>query len=89
MIYCSECGNSLPEPNSFVAIDKIFRPATSSSQIRNNHSDVLRSGLSKIESAIEGQRGDPGKLYPLDERVRRVIGALQDKIRVFELRGRQ
>lgn len=37
----------------------------------------MENALERIEKAISGEPGDPGKLYALDERVRRVIAALK------------
>ena len=89
MTHCPERGERIPEPNASSTIDRKFRPATPSSQMTNDRADVLRNGLSKIEDEISGKPGDPGKLYPLHERVRRVIGALQGKIGALESRGRR
>lgn len=63
------------------SIDLYFQPATSGWSHNKDYSALLSTGLESIESAIDGQRGDPGKLYPLHERVRRVIGALQARAR--------
>lgn len=71
------------------SIETFFLPATNSPSPNKDYAKPLSTGLEAIEDVIEGQRDDPGKLYPLDERVRRVIDALQDKIRVLESRGRR
>lgn len=89
MTHCPGCGEQIPEPNTSGTIDRKFRPATPPSQMTNDCDEVLRNGLSKIEDEIGGKPGDPGKLYPLHERVRRVIGALQGKIGALESRGRR
>lgn len=81
MKHCPECGESIPEPNMSATIDRKFRPATPSTQMADDCANVLRNGLSKIEDEISGKSGDPGKLYPLHERVRRVIDALQVRAR--------
>jgi hypothetical protein len=37
---------------------------------------IIKACLQKIEAAIDGQPGDPGKEHPLEERVRCVIERL-------------
>lgn len=71
------------------SIETFFLPATVCSSPNRDYAKPLSTGLEAIEDVIEGHRGDPGKLYPLNERVHRVIGALQDKIRVLESRNRR
>lgn len=58
-------------------IDAYLRPATKGIAYDKDHAKLISNSLEKIEDAIDGQPGDPGKLYPLHERVRRVIGVLQ------------
>lgn len=43
--------------------------------------DAMCGYLAAILKAVDGQHGDPGKLYPLHERVERVIGALKARVR--------
>lgn len=65
----------------YETIDAYFAPATPLQPSRE-HATILQNGLEKLEDAICDQCGDPGKLYPLHERVRRVIGALQARTRI-------
>ena len=51
--------------------------------------ETVDRSLEKIELSIDGLPGDPGPLYDIDERVRRVVGALQGKIGALESRGRR
>lgn len=71
------------------SIETFFLSASRNLVRKIEHDELLVVGLERIEEAIDKKHGDPGKLYPLDERVHRVIGALQDKIRVLESRGRR
>lgn len=50
---------------------------------------TVERSLENIELSIDGLPGDPGPLYNIDERVRRVVGALQGKIGALESRGHQ
>lgn len=52
-------------------------------------SEPIQDALDKIELSIDGLHGDPGPLYDIDERVRRVVDALQGKIGVLESRGQR
>lgn len=45
--------------------------------------------IEKIERSIDGLPGDPGSMCNIDERVHRVIDALQGKIGALESRGRR
>ena len=51
--------------------------------------EQVNDTLEKIELSIDGLHGDPGPLYDIDERVRRVVDALQGKIGVLESRGQR
>lgn len=51
--------------------------------------EKIERSIEKIERSIDGLPGDPGSMCNIDERVHRVIDALQDKIRVLESRGRR
>lgn len=56
-------------------IDEHFQPAT---RVYNDkHDELLARCIGSIVDDIAGMPGDPGKLYPLHERVRRVIEALR------------
>lgn len=55
-------------------IDTYFNPA-SNSGIKVDHAQILTNGLVKLEDVIDGARGDPGKLYPLHERIKRIFDA--------------
>jgi hypothetical protein len=80
MSYCKECGSPIPEPNVFSSVEKYILPATPAIEKKRCTATLLREGLSRLEGVIENLPCDPGKLYPLHERVRRVIGALQADI---------
>lgn len=78
---CQNCGEFTDDPAAVESIGAHFQPATSGRQINKDYEAVLRNGLDSIRASIEGHPGDPGKLYPLHERVRRVIDALQVRAR--------
>lgn len=69
------------------AVGTHFNPAGQASV--DDYAKLISDGLEKLENEIDGKPGDPGKLYPLHERVRRVVGALQGKIGALESRGRR
>ncbi len=69
------------------SIETFFLPATNSSSPNKDYAKPLSTGLEAIEDAIDGKRGDPGKLYPLHERVKGVVGALQGRISTLKSRG--
>lgn len=62
------------------SIETFFLPATNSPSPNKDYAKPLSTGLEAIEGAIDGKCGDPGKLYPLHERVLRVVGAMQCRI---------
>jgi hypothetical protein len=74
--YC--CDDDVPQ--IIESIDKYFQPATNNYQYNKDRGALVSSGLSQIEELIAGQPGDPGKLFPLHEHVRRVIGSLQTDV---------
>ncbi len=62
----------------YSSIDTYFNPASIGSH-KCDHAKLLSDGLERIEGIIDGLRGDPGKLYPLDERLCRIVGASRAK----------
>ena len=69
------------------SIETFFLPATNDTSSNKDYAKPLSDGLEAIEDAIDGKRGDPGKLYPLHERVKRVVGALQGRIASLKSKG--
>ena len=63
-------------PDDFVdihdSITTYFNPA-SQGQAKRDYAKLLAKGLERIEDTLEGLRGDPGRCYPLDERLRRIV----------------
>jgi hypothetical protein len=69
------------------SIETFFLPATNNTLPNKDYAKSLLTGLEAIEDTINGVRGDPGKLYPLHERVKRVIGAFRDRIARLKSKG--
>jgi hypothetical protein len=62
------------------SINTYFNPASRGS-VKTDYAQILANGLTKLEDVIDGARGDPGKLYPLHERVRQIFAAPQTRSR--------
>ena len=62
------------------SINAYFNPA-SQGEAKRDHVKLLTNGLERIEGIIEGLRGDPGRCYPLDERLRRIVDASRTRRR--------
>lgn len=80
---CGECGDNIAtlSTDDIDLVDKYFQLVVPPIQLNADRGAVLGKGLSGVEVAIDKLPGDPGKLYPLHERVRRVVGALQARAR--------
>lgn len=78
-------------PEEFVkiydSIETYFLPATNGTVKPDDWSVPLSTGFESIEDIIDGKRGDPDKLYPLHERVKILVGALQSRISALKSKG--
>jgi hypothetical protein len=85
-----DVGAELPDDVVLIygAIDTYFQQTVRGFSHKPDLGKLLDGGLESIEDTVDGKSGDPGKLYPLHERVRRVVAALQGRIGALESRRR-